>query len=81
MAGSENEPRSIDCVVCERPLQPKKGKGGKFIVYHCPSVGKKHFTAFVAVAGAALTPAARGVEAEADDLLSRLTALVEKGKA
>jgi hypothetical protein len=79
--GAAAEPEAIDCSVCHRSLAPKKGKGGKFVVYHCPSVGKKHFTAFVAVAGTALNAEARGVDAEASDLLERLNALVEKGKA
>ena len=77
MAPAQSEVSAIDCAVCGRSLSPKRGKGGKFAVFHCPSVGKKHFTAFVAVPGAAVD---RKLEAEADDLLSRFTALAEREK-
>lgn len=76
VANTERKLLPIDCPVCARPVPPLGSEAKRFAVYHCPTVGRKHFTAFVLRPGASLVDA-RSMAREADDLLGRLTRLVE----
>ena len=76
VADAERKLLSLDCPVCARAVAPAGSEAKRFAVYHCPSVGRKHFTAFVLRPGASLE-VSRALAAEADDLLGRLTRLVE----
>lgn len=80
MAESQGAIGPLDCPVCSRSVAAKGSEAKRFAVYHCPSVGRKHFTAFVLRPSAALNIEARTLDAEASELLERLNALVERGK-